>query len=438
MDKIRLDTSQNPRVIITEVSGDLNLKGQDQPVVIIKVSGEIQPNVDKVGDQISIGCESECVVYVPHAAQVEIREVSGDCSIKSLAGSLHIQNIGRELTLRDTGGATIENIGIDLSAKRVNGDLKIDNIGRGAIVRDINGAFTADNIGQHLHLRDVSGSISAEVGGTADIVLAPVPWQTYKIEAGGALNCRLSEEPNAVLNLSSAGRRISVTLPEFSDTIREETYTVTVGEGGAVVELAAGGALTVSSRRSGWESFGSFEQAPGIRVEEIDSMADEIEEQITSQLDQFTSSFENMFTQIEGSLRGVPLSERQAERIRERLERAKERASERAQAAAERARARMELRLERARRTRGHIPPIPPVPPIPPIPPIPAVPPVPSKGWSASARFNWSGSAAPAPAADEEPVHDDERLLILRMLEEKQISAAEAEQLLAALEGRSE
>ena len=45
-------------------------------------------------------------------------------------------------------------------------------------------------------------------------------------------------------------------------------------------------------------------------------------------------------------------------------------------------------------------------------------------------------SRAAAPAEPREPVTDDERLLILRMLETKQISVEEAEKLLSALEGR--
>ena len=52
-----------------------------------------------------------------------------------------------------------------------------------------------------------------------------------------------------------------------------------------------------------------------------------------------------------------------------------------------------------------------------PIPPVPPVPPAP-----------------PAPLAD--PVSEEERLMILRMLEQKKISLAEAETLLSALEGK--
>jgi hypothetical protein len=50
-------------------------------------------------------------------------------------------------------------------------------------------------------------------------------------------------------------------------------------------------------------------------------------------------------------------------------------------------------------------------------------------------RWNWALSPK-GPTETGEAISDDERLIILRMLQEKKISLAEAEKLLAALEGK--
>jgi hypothetical protein len=60
------------------------------------------------------------------------------------------------------------------------------------------------------------------------------------------------------------------------------------------------------------------------------------------------------------------------------------------------------------------------VPPIPPVSPMPPVPP-----------------AAPARPVKDSRVSEEERLTVLRMLQEKKISIEEAEKLLEALEGKS-
>jgi hypothetical protein len=52
-------------------------------------------------------------------------------------------------------------------------------------------------------------------------------------------------------------------------------------------------------------------------------------------------------------------------------------------------------------------------------------------------RWNWDLSPKGVPVPPKAPVSDEERLAILKMLQEKKISAEDAEKLLAALEGGS-
>ena len=51
--------------------------------------------------------------------------------------------------------------------------------------------------------------------------------------------------------------------------------------------------------------------------------------------------------------------------------------------------------------------------------------------------FNWGGGSGGFPMPPAEPVSDEERMAILKMLQEKKISAEDAEKLLTALEGGS-
>jgi hypothetical protein len=56
----------------------------------------------------------------------------------------------------------------------------------------------------------------------------------------------------------------------------------------------------------------------------------------------------------------------------------------------------------------------------------------------AHGAWSFSIPTPPTPPTPQgDPVTEDERLMILRMLEQKQISMEEAEQLLSALEGKS-
>lgn len=428
MNKFRLPCSAQPEIVIGEIGGELNLKGQEQNEVIVKVTGELEPELEATDNHIKIGCEDDCTIYVPHGALVMIENVGSNASVKSLGGKLKIGQIGRELVLRDVGQVEVAQIGLDLSAKRVRGDLVVDSVGRGAIIRDVDGQFKAGSIGQHLNLRDVSGGVTVATGGHADLNLAPVPWQTYSVSAGGNISFRLVEEASAELKLR-AGGRIRISLPEFSETIREKTYHLTVGEGGPQVELAAGGNLDVSGQRAGWETYSTFTPDMVVDVEEFDRMAEDIEQQVTSQIGAMTEHLDSFMANLEGSFDTLNMSEEKRQRVREKMEQARGRldertrnASERARERAEKARARVEIRLEEARR-RAEQAPRPPRPPQQP----------------REIRFTWpmSGGASAKPQEPAE-VSEEERLMILRMLADKKISTAEANRLLAALEGSEE
>jgi hypothetical protein len=59
------------------------------------------------------------------------------------------------------------------------------------------------------------------------------------------------------------------------------------------------------------------------------------------------------------------------------------------------------------------------------------------KGFLEVGRWNWDFSPKGVPMPNRSQASDEERLTILKMLQEKKITAEEADKLLAALEGGS-
>ena len=130
--------------------------------------------------------------------------------------------------------------------------------------------------------------------------------------------------------------------------------------------------------------------------------------------------------QIEIRLANLPkmvdttgLSAEQAERVNQRAREASDQASKRAQVKMQRAQERLERKLESARRRAE----------------------MKARAAERAARdrrrrpetYDWS---PPKVEMVSQPVSDNERLMVLQMLEQKQITLEQAEQLLAALEGR--
>lgn len=424
MTKKTIETSIDPIIRIDAIGKELNVKGWDRQEVILKTSSDRQAILEQTDDYIHVSSEDDCVLYVPHGASIIVKNISRDARFKSIEGSLNIQTVGRDLILRDVGPVEIKNIGMDLSAKRVRGDLKVGAIGASALVRDVDGQFEANSIASSLHLQDVGGGVSASVGSSASVNLAPVPWQAYSLKAGNTIHCTLTGDVNADIEMTSGAHRIYLKLPNQKETIREGNYKLKIGEGGSPISLIAGNKIELNGIDTDWDIVDEFDVDFG---QEFGSMAEEIADQVTNQIETQMSILEDQLNIQLGSLADsmdlTGLPEERAEEVRIRLEQARQRAAERAEAAAERAQERLERKLAAAQRKAER------------------------KARAAAARKarkedeKHSSRTGFTPfsvssRAEGDPVSDEERLMILNMLQENKISLEEAEELLSALEGK--
>ena len=439
MEKQFVTTSGTPKVVV-EAHANLRLKGWDELQVAAKTDTENNLEIDQQGETIHVKCSSDCKVSVPRQASVTLEVASGDVTIKGLEGELGIQEAKGNLTLHGAGPTTIQTVRGDLTLKNIAGDLKINTVYGNTTVRDVQGDFiVSDGAHSNLTLTDVSGNASAKVDGNVTLSLDPAPGERYDFTAKGNLLCNLPADASAAVHIEHGGNAVinipGIELPQAGN----EPFDFTLGDGDAIVKLSAGGNVFIGSQAPGWEAMGDFGVKFGEKFEDIGkglgNMGEKISEQITQQIE---SQMEMMESQLEAQLSGlhlrlgaIGLSADEQERVAERAHEASERASERVQEKMRRAQEKLDRKIAEAQRRaeqrardaerrahvherhaehREH------------------------RGW----RFDWPTPPAPpaTPVSPSDPVSDDERMVILRMLEQKKISPEQAEQLLSALEGK--
>ncbi len=418
MDKQFITTSASPHISL-EISGNLRLKGQDSFEVVAKSDNPEDTSLETRDDQVTIHCNGDCVVRVPRQAIVQVNKVSGEATIKALEGALTIDKVDGNLELRNVAETRIGSLSGDLMAKNVDGSLNIDSISGDATVRGVQADFIVSrNIDGNLNLRDVGGSAKASADGNISLRLDPAPGHEFAFSADGNIYCRLSQESSVEISVPKASQ-VRVDLPGIHATAPvQPPYALTLGEGDARLTLSADGNVVLDTHAPDYdmEDF-DIELGP-----EVEGMAESISEQISQQVE---SQVRMMEDQLNAQLSGLSmrmsaagLSAEQARRIEERARESSQRAASRAQEKMRRAQEKMEQKMAAMQRkmearTREHD--------------------------LRHARHNWSFNIPTPPvppAAQGEPVSEDERLLILKMLEEKKISMEEAEKLLSALEGK--
>jgi hypothetical protein len=399
-----------PNLLIESIPGDLRVAGWDRSEIMVKTDGDaLQVSADT--DPIVVSCDEDLILYVPRGTTLKVEQVAGDAILQALTGPVTIGPVAGDLTLNDLGAislssvagdASIRNIGA-LNAGTISGDFTlrgghgvcaVDNVGGDGSVRDVDGMLTIESVGADLYVRNVHSAVTVKAGSDVVFYVSPIPGQIYDVTAGDDLILRLSPDANVKLHLTAPSHdSIQVNFPGVEIPADCTSCEVILGEkkdGMAEMLLSASGDLVVTSQADQWESAADFDSGdwripPLPPIPPIPPLPPDFSERINQR--------------VKASM----------ERAQVHIEQATRRTEARVQAAMRRAE--MKARAAEVRGRRG------------------------AKFNLNVGRWNWD-LAPKGPSDASEAVSDDERLIILRMLQEKKISLAEAEQLLAALEGK--
>jgi len=360
--------------------------GRTPKIMIENIGGDLSL-VGWEGDDILLkGDDDEMRVKV-EGEQVTI-SCDDDLSLRvPKAASFFINNLAGDASIRSVmGGIKLKEIAGDLSIRDVD-SVAIDTIHSDFSLRGAKGHLSVKSAHSDVSIREVDGNVSLE-SVAADLALRDVHGNVsanvaedvvlyLNPQAGNAYSITAGADillvmpPKANATLTLSADEIDI---EWKGVANDEDATsrvVMLGDGSAMVTLNAGGDIRVSNQANAGDTAEDFGNFAGIGVD--------------------WSGF--------------------GERISRQVEQATRRAAKQADEAARRAaetRRRFEEGVEQ--RVKGKV----------------------NVGMG---RWNWDLSSKGVPMPPKPQASDEERMAILKMLQEKKITAEDAEKLLAALEG---
>jgi hypothetical protein len=368
-----------PLIAVRAVSGDLQVTGWDRSELMAKTGGDVL-EVTTDAEKVTVVSNGDLILYVPRESGLEIETIARDADLRAILGEIGIGNVGGDLQLRNVGAVNITSVARDLNVHGTQGDLRIANVGDDASLRQVQGSASLGNVGLDLLLNDVRSNVSATVGADVIAYFQQLVGGDYRIQAGGNIVLRIPLETDAELDLQGGSpESIRVDFPDIQPVEAGVTRHLTLGSGAAKISLTAGDEMIVTTRADEWQSMAEFNVS--MREGYSPGQPSDFDESVSRRVEKVTR------------------------RAMEHSGRAQERAQRRLDAAIQHA----EKKMRAAGRRAMHV------------------------GVSFG---NLGDRSVVSPTLTNDPVTDEERLTILRMLQEKKISLAEAEKLLAALEGR--
>ncbi|MFZ1755467.1 MAG: hypothetical protein WBO46_18000 [Caldilineaceae bacterium] len=424
-------------VVRIETKGNLHVRGKESNRV--NVESNEPPRITREGDVIEVVCEDNCVVDVPHQAQVVIH-TQGDLTLEGLAGSAQLVFVGGNASLSGVGEVRAQQLRGDLRVSQAAG-VDVEEVRGNAHINDVGGAVSVNAKGD-AHLHRANGTVSLNCKGNAN--LSAINGERVSVNAKGDINlvqCSGEIAVNAAGNINLreiVSQRVRAVAKgdihvDFSEVVGGKAKVVTSGDlriqngettlrrgkgiynfrfGQGEAELAfvskgdthlLGVAVSEGDLRGISEDMGAWGEEFGAEMgEEMGS--------IGAELGAMGAELGREFGREFGAI-GRDIARQVQDKVQRKL-RAKMREMGKRTAKVEWGEGkRWDFDL-------GDVA-VPPTPPMPPAPPA-------SPAWN-----------APFDPVEEmtsnEPVSEEERALVLGMLEQGKISAAEAATLLEAL-----
>ena len=382
MEKVLLEVGETPTIVIQAIGGDLRISGRDGGQFEAQAPEKGKLKVEETKKGIEVACRSGCLLFLPKGSKIEAGDIGGDGRLTDIQGEVLIRTVGGDISLRRLGKTSLERVGGDAQIREVEGDLMIDHIGGDAVIRGIKGDTHLRMVGGDLLLGEAAKSVEVMVGGDAVVELLAGPDTKAQVQTGSDLSCRLPENPSAQVHVKVGGE---AHMPRGLDSDRtSQDFDITLGEGEAVIDLSAGGDLNLKVGKS----------VEGFEPDFVRGMLTEVDAKLAEMEAHFNAQ-------------GIGMDSFNADRIGERVRRSVRQAQRRAQRATR-------ITENVARKAHRKHP-----------------------NFKFDMDSVWPDLRFADFAASQPDVSDEERLAILRMLEDGKISVEDAEALLKVLEGES-
>jgi len=203
------------------------------------------------------------------AGAVAVGDVQGDLTASDIALSLRVGNIAGDADVRAAQLAELGSVRGDLRADRINGDFTAGTISGDAKLTAVAGRAALGAVGGDARLAGVGNVGALQAGGDLYVDTALDGESEYRFAAGGDVTLALPRGTNAQIECMAGGD----TLNQFEGNRKRggRAASFTLGAGGARVRVQAGGDIKIKPREGEAMEF-RFE----IHREEMERAKDEL------------------------------------------------------------------------------------------------------------------------------------------------------------------
>mgnify|MGYP001252563923 CR=1 FL=1 len=385
----RYNLGSSPHLTIS-TRASLRLRGGDREDVKIEGSSNLLEVTDIEGG-LHIDTNGDIDIRMPIAGSAAIETIHGSAYIRDIAGNVTVGSVYGDCHARRLASFQITEVYGSANIREVSGAVSIDTVRGGLSLRSISGPIAINEVKGPLLGREIGGDLLANIlHGSVLLRTGFAAGTTCQLKTiNGQVHFRVPPDADVRFVLpAEADLQLNASVKPVHEG---DKLVVLLGEGAALVQVdQVNGGVLIRQEGAGYKS-----ETGEMDDEFISGMID-----LSSQLETHLSAVESHLNARLGELQSRT-NDQLSDKLRRKVERELDAARRHVEAAQRRAERAAEHTTERPSRV-----------------------------------FTWAVDTPRGKARRSgEPVSEEERLMVLSMLEEGKISVEEAEALLSAMEG---
>ena len=245
-------------ISIAAVAGRLTLQNVSA-VHVEKAHADI--DVLNAGGNVIVGRAHGTVELINVDGAAAIDKALGSVSLRGVRGKVACDQVNGRLHLADVGEVAVRRVMGELSAENVRGSLACQQANGRVTLHEVGGSISLRGVGGDLVVEGCGGSLSAKCGGNAQLSTVA---GNVRVTAGGAVRCRMDENEGGSFK-AVCGDSLTV---EGGPTLVARgagVHTFRVGAGKSNYSLVAGGGVHLETGAE-VEGLGEDEGARGPRI----------------------------------------------------------------------------------------------------------------------------------------------------------------------------
>lgn len=275
-----LNLTRDDPIIHLKAYGGVKIKGVEQLEVTCEIDAPQLATLVEENGHVYVTVNSACRLQVPVKSSIEIERGMGSVMIETITGSISIEKVLGNLVLIDIDRAVVEKVGGNFAARKTSGIIKIEKIAGSLTVDDVHtilcekvggncilhnvhgdcriekagGKCLAQNVagqavfakfGGNLKAREINLQSDVKVGGNIELINCKFANDLSLLAGGNVSIALLEDQTGLTMGIRSGGHDIKINAHGEEIQTRGTEYDYQLGDGGVKISVGAGGSVSV-------------------------------------------------------------------------------------------------------------------------------------------------------------------------------------------------